>query len=166
MVDASRSVPGRPHIPFHIRIVCKQFTLRIQGNVVLIAEAHGQQLPIGAVGADFGNPATRSHDANRVATGVPHARQQLVFAPDRGHSRRGKLRGGRMVPTGNDQGLTVRRKNDGMRAVFVAALQGSQVFGTVVLAVAVGVTNAVQADSRASPLLVITYRLSKAQSKP
>ena len=59
MANTRWSVPWQSKIPFHVRVIGEQFTVRVKGNVVLVAKAIGDQLKLFAFGIGFADPSGR-----------------------------------------------------------------------------------------------------------
>ena len=81
MDRAGRAIPGHAHVPFHVRVIGEQLAVGVEGDVVAVAIAAADDFPGLAVGVGAGDPAAGGEDAAGVAVGVPLARQELVFAP-------------------------------------------------------------------------------------
>ena len=79
MVYPRGAIPRRSKIPFHVGVVDEEFAVGVEGHVVGIAVARAPDLPglPRRIGAD--DIAARGEDADRMAAGVPHPRDEQIF---------------------------------------------------------------------------------------
>ena len=55
MINPRWAVPRRIEIPFHVGVIGEQFAFAIEGGVVLVTKAGGDNLPSFSLGIDLGN---------------------------------------------------------------------------------------------------------------
>ena len=97
-----------------------------------------------AVGVGAADPAAGREDADGVAVGVPHARQQVIFLPVLRHEARFDWRQLGVV-AGGDVDLAVGPEHDGVGAVFATTVDASNQLSIVELIVAVGIAEPIEA---------------------
>ena len=136
VVDACRHVPRHAHVPFHVAVVGEQLAVRIEGDVVMIAEAGAKQLDFFSVRIGFDRVTAGRENAARVAVGVPHPGEQVILAPGVGGAHH-RLAGRRFGVVASDEinAPAVRPKNHTVRPVFTAAIDLAEQFGRVELVV-------------------------------
>ena len=80
VIDAGGHVPRRSHVPLHVGVVGEELAVRIEGRVILVAEAAGEELDVFPVGIGFADVSAGGEDALGVAVRIPHARREMVLA--------------------------------------------------------------------------------------
>ena len=70
MQDPCRTIPGRPEIPFHVRIIGEHFTGIVEGNVEGISESGGDQFPFLALRIRLGDPSAMGFHGIVMSVGV------------------------------------------------------------------------------------------------
>ena len=73
VVKTCGPIPRRAGVPFHVRIVGEQFAVDVKGEIVGIAETHGDGLPVFAILIEAGDPAAGSANAAGMAAGIGQA---------------------------------------------------------------------------------------------
>ena len=81
MIEPSGAIPRRVQIPFHVRIVREELTIPIERGVKFISKTDGNQFPVRAFRIDFGDPATWAEYPFHETVAIPHAGQEMIFAP-------------------------------------------------------------------------------------
>src|SRR5688572_17175166 len=57
MINPGGPIPGQAKIPFHVRVIGKQFSLLIECDVKCISKSPGDKFPMTAIRMETGNPA-------------------------------------------------------------------------------------------------------------
>ena len=175
MVDPRGAVPRHPEVPLHVGVVDKQFAIGVESHVVGVAVAGRPDIPLLPVAVGAHDVASRREDADGVAVGVPHPRDDLVLVPVRRESARGagrqrrpplirpdtahRLRFGDVghlkrqlgvVAADHEQPLAVGRWQNRVRAMLACAFETAELLDAIRHVVAVGVGDAVEPTARAS----------------
>ena len=145
VVDAGGHVPRRAHVPLHVGVVGEELAVGIEGDVVLVAEAAGEELDAFAVRVGFADVAAGGEDAAGVAVGVPQAGDQVVLADGDRAGVVEVFRDFGVVAVGEVDRFAIRAEDDAVGAVFAAAVAFADELGLVELVVAVGVPQAPEA---------------------
>ena len=149
MDEARRAVPGRTDVPLHVAVVGEEFAVRIERQVVVVAEAAREDARRAGGRVDAQHGAARRHDSHRVAARVPHAFADEVLGPRRACAsiHAGWHRG--VVAEGDVDGA-VGARHHAVRAVLAAVvLPFEDALLLVVGAVAVRVAQAPESGRRA-----------------
>ena len=141
--DASRSIPGRVDIPFHVGVIGEPVAVAVARDIVLVAETERDQFPLFSVGRDPADEAALSRCAFHEPAAV-RSRKEQVFVPVPWYTRCGQLGEFRVVAADDDQSLAVARLEHGMRAVLAAASQCAQERDMVELSIAVAVGDSIE----------------------
>src|ERR1051326_5291186 len=150
MADARGAVPGRADVPLHVGVPGEQLAVGIEVEIERIAEAAADKLPVLGVGVELGDPAARGHDVAREIVAVRHTRHEMVFPPALDDAAGVDVRKLREVTADDVQRLAVWTEADGMRAMLTAAVELTQQLGGIVLVVALGRAQAIEAVALAS----------------
>ena len=136
------TIPGRPHVPLHVRVVGEHLALAVESDVELVAIARAQDLDVPAVRIAAGDPPAGRELPARVTARVPDPRQEQVLLPVGGSPR--AVEGGRpdVVAADEVQPLTILGREDGVRAVLASVAEVDEVLGAIELVVAVRVRDA------------------------
>src|SRR3954464_9112618 len=76
--DADRAIPGRTPVPFHVGVEAEELAISVEGDVVGIALARGEQLDILAVLVHAGDEAARRNLACAKAVAVFSAGEDAI----------------------------------------------------------------------------------------
>ena len=145
VVDPGGPVPGRPAVPLHVRIVGEHLAVAVEGDVVLVAEADGVEVPALPLGIGTGDPASRRPDVAGMAPGIGHAGQKLVLPVDqRDGGGLGIGRAGVISPQ-DQQGLPVGREHHRMGTVLSRSLELPQSLHPIEPVVAIRIGQTVEA---------------------
>ena len=79
MVHSRGAIPRRSKIPFHVGVVDEEFAVGVEGHVIGVAVARAPDLPGLPLGVGADDVAAGGEDADRMAAGVPHPRDEQVF---------------------------------------------------------------------------------------
>ena len=145
MADAGRPVPGRSHIPFHVRIIGEELTVFVKGNIKRITETRADQLPVFPFRVSPGDPSARWRLVVAKAIRVRQERQQVIILPG---SRQPVIihRGQIGKITGHHvKRLFVGRQYNTVRSMLARAFQPLQQRDLVKLVVTIGILKAVNA---------------------
>ena len=125
-------------VPLHVGIKGKQLPLLIECHVVGIAEPATEVLPVFPIEREAGDPAAWGHAIVSMAAGIRAAWQQLVLRPragDEGVLHLGEIR---KIAGNHEDGISIRRGDEGVRAVLAAPAEGLDQFGLTILPVLFG----------------------------
>ncbi len=85
MIEARRTIPRRVEVVFHVGVGGEELSVAIESGVEDIADAGREDLEIFAVGRDALDDSTRREDVAHEPASVRHAREEVIFAPNRRH---------------------------------------------------------------------------------
>ena len=128
MANASRAIPWKPQIPFHVRIVGKDIALIVHGRIVLIAKTHAVEFVRLFLQIESREPTSRCQDASRVTASIPLTRQQQIFRIGLDSCPRTHLghRQGRVIACDRKDFLTVARVKQGVVTMFAPSIELGQ----------------------------------------
>ena len=121
--DASRPVPRCVQIPLHVRVVGKQFTVRVVAAVEFVAEPTGHEFPVLAIRIDLTNVTTRCADASHEA--ARWSRNQSIFVPSLRNAGGIDLCQVGAVSADNDQRLSIGVRQNRVRSMFAGTIERS-----------------------------------------
>jgi hypothetical protein len=124
----------------------KSSPLVVEGDVELVAEAVAEELHVFAIGVHAANEAAGGELAAGVAVRVPQAREDVVFVPNfRGAAGAEFLGQIGVVAAIEVDAFAIGADDHAVQAVLTAAFHGDELGDLVVLVVAIGVLEAVEA---------------------
>src|SRR5262249_45427786 len=143
VVDARGAIPGSPGVPFHVRVEREELTLWVEGQVIGVAEAHGDELEGLAIGAGPADPAPGRVGPERTI-GRAEAMLESICS-ERGRDGR-RLRGPRQVTavaTDDVEGGSPRAQDDSMRSVLAGLVEAAQLLDPIEPVIAIGIAETV-----------------------
>jgi hypothetical protein len=129
VLDHRRPIPRQTDVPLHVGVERQQLAFVVERDVVLVAEAAREELPVLAVAIDAADPAAGRRDADRVPVRIGALRQQHVLAPRARHARARELGQLRVVSADDPQPIAMRVLHDRVRAVLARAFERAQQLG-------------------------------------
>jgi hypothetical protein len=146
VIHARGAIPRAADVPLHVGVIGEEFALVVEGDVEFIAEAGAEELHVFAIGFHAANEAAGGEAAAGMAVRIPQAGQDVVFVPNLGRTAGAEfLRQLGVIAAIEVDAFAVRAHDHAVQAVLAAALHGDELGGLVVLIVAVGVLQAVEA---------------------
>ena len=145
MVDAGGAIPRGVEVPLHVGVVSEHFTVGIEVDVVLVAEAGGDNFPLFSFGIGFANPSAGSFRTFHEAAAV-NAWHERVFAPAFRDPTGVVFRQLGLVAADDVEGFAIGAGDDGVGAVLAAVfLKFAEEFDGVELVIAIGVFQTIKA---------------------
>ena len=154
MIHACGAIPGAADVPLHVGVVGEELALVVEGDVELVAETVAEEFHVFAIGLHAANEAAGGEFASGVAVRIPQAREDMVFVPNfRGAAGAEFLGQIGVVAAIEVDAFAIGADDHAVQAVLAAAFHGDELGGLVVLIVAIGVLEAVEAV----PLAVLVH---------
>ena len=146
VIHAGGAIPWAADVPLHVGIVGEELALIIEADIELVAEAVAEEFEAGAIGVHAANVAAGGEDAAGVAICIPQAREDVVFIPNFRRTAVGEAFGEfGVVAAVEVDAFAIGADDHAVQAVLAAAGHGVELGDLVVLIVAIGVLEAVEA---------------------
>ena len=128
MIDADRTIPGHAPVPFHIAVKPKKFALRVEGDVVRVARAAGEEFAVPPVHVHAHDKSPRRMRAGAKTPPILRRRQQLVpgIIAQRRAGQNVRRRLGEIAA--DNIKFVLRPHHNRVRAVFAGAAHRAQKF--------------------------------------
>ena len=133
-------VPGSAEVPLHVGVVGKEVARRIEGQIVGIAVADADHLPVLSVRREAAHVAAGRHHPAGVPARIGLPRKEVILAPHLRHAVVIDLAGQLGVVAGNEvDPLAVGRRHERVRSVLAPAVCGHDELLVVQSPVSIGV---------------------------